>query len=229
MNILVLEDDPDIRELICQSLSLAEYNTHGCADIGMAKRALDDFEPDCIIVDWMLADSSGLEFIRWLRRQQAYRNTPTLMLTAKSQEPDKIMGLESGADDYMTKPMSLRELHARVKALLRRPSIYVEAGDLLQIGSLELNRKTREVQIDQQPVDLTKTEFKLLKFFIENRDRVFTRDQILNAIWGSNAYPENRTVDVQILRLRKILKNFGKHHMIHTVRGVGYRFSEKVA
>ena len=153
MNILVLEDDPDIRELICQSLSLAEYNTHGCADIGMAKRALDDFEPDCIIVDWMLADSSGLEFIRWLRRQQAYRNTPTLMLTAKSQEPDKIMGLESGADDYMTKPMSLRELHARVKALLRRPSTYVEAGDLLQIGSLELNRKTREVQIDQQPVD----------------------------------------------------------------------------
>lgn len=226
MNILVVEDDPDIRALICQSLSQAEYTTRACVDVGSAQRSLREFMPDCLIVDWMLPDGSGIEFIRWLRRQDAYKDIPTLMLTAKSQEADKLKGLESGADDYMTKPMSLRELLARVKALLRRPTAYLDSGDRLKAGSIELNTKTREATIDQHKVDLTKTEFKLLKFFIENKDRVFGRDQILNAIWGVNAYLGNRTVDVHILRLRKILKVYAIDDMIITVRGSGYRFSE---
>lgn len=225
MNILVVEDDPDIRELICQSLTQAEYTTRACVDVKSAQRSLKDFKPDCLIVDWMLPDGSGIEFIRWLRRQEAYKDIPALMLTAKSQETDKILGLESGADDYMTKPMSLRELRARVKALLRRPTAYHDTGDLLQAGSIELNLKTREARIDQHQVDLTKTEFKLLKFFIENQDRVFTREQILNAVWSINAYLGNRTVDVHILRLRKILKNYKVDDMIITVRGAGYRFA----
>ena len=224
MKILVVEDDPDIRELVTQSLSQAEYQVRSCADVRSAQQLVADFLPDCLVVDWMLPDSSGVELIRWLRRKQAYNQVPVLMLTARSQEPDKIMGLESGADDYMTKPMSLRELQARIKALLRRPAAYVESRDELVAGELMLNTATHEVQISQQPVEVSRTEYKLLKFFIENPNKVFSRDQILSAIWGDSAYLGDRTVDVHILRLRKILKKQGLDDIIVTVRGAGYRF-----
>ena len=227
MKILVVEDDRDIRELICQSLSQAEYQVRSCADVKTAQQRIVEFLPDCLIVDWMLPDSSGLELIRWLRRKDTFSQLPVLMLTAKSQEADKILGLESGADDYMTKPMSLRELQARVKALLRRPSGYVEPSDNLQAGAIKLNTATHELKIDHTLVDVSRTEYKMLKFFIENQDKVFSRDQILSAIWGDNAYLGDRTVDVQVLRLRKILKKHGLDGMIITVRGAGYRFSEK--
>jgi len=225
MKILVVEDDPDIRELVTLSLSQAEYQVKSCADVGSAQQLVPEFRPDCMVVDWMLPDSSGVELIRWLRRNQLYSQIPVLMLTARSQESDKISGLEAGADDYMTKPMSLRELQARVKALLRRPAAYVESQHELVAGKLMLNTATHEVLIDSQPVDVSRTEYKLLKFFIENQNKVYSRDQILSAIWGENAYLGDRTVDVHILRLRKILKNKNLDDMIVTVRGAGYRFT----
>jgi len=224
MKILVVEDDTDIRELICQSLKQAEYEVQSCADVKHGQHLVAEFGPDCLIVDWMLPDSSGVELIRWLRRHQAFSQVPVLMLTARSQESDKITGLDAGADDYMTKPMSLRELHARVKALLRRPAAYVEASDELTCGRLTLNTSTHEVHADQQLLDMTRTEFKLLRFFMQNVNKVFSRDQLLSAIWGETAYLGDRTVDVHILRLRKILKEFGLDDMIVTVRGAGYRF-----
>ena len=225
MKILVVEDDPDIRELVARSLSQADYQVKSCADVNSAQQLVTEFLPDCMVIDWMLPDSSGVELIRWLRRKSAYSQIPVLMLTARSQESDKISGLEAGADDYMTKPMSLRELQARVKALLRRPAAYVESQDELVAGALVLNTAAHEVQIDSQPIDIPRTEYKLLKFFIENQNKVFSRDQILSAIWGDDAYLGDRTVDVHVLRLRKILKNHNLDDMIVTVRGAGYRFN----
>lgn len=227
MNILVVEDDQAIRDMICQSLSQAKYQTFACIDVKCAKKSIKERNPDCIIIDWMLPDSSGIELIRWLRRQPMYQHTPALMLTARSEESDKITGLESGADDYMTKPLSLRELHARVKALLRRPTQYEETSNTLQAGVLEINTDTHEVTASGNHVELSKTEFKLLKFFVLNEGKVFSRDQILDSVWGINAYLGDRTVDVHILRLRKILKQHKLEKMILTVRGAGYRFTAK--
>ena len=227
MNILVIEDDHAIRDMICQSLSQANFQTYACMDVKSAKKSIKELKPDCLVVDWMLPDSSGLELIRWLRRQDKYRQIPALMLTARSEESDKITGLESGADDYMTKPLSLRELHARIKALLRRPPVYEENSNTLKSGPIEINTESHEVRFNGEPVDLTKTEFKLLKFFIMNEGKVFSRDQILDAVWGINAYLGDRTVDVHILRLRKILKKYKLEKAIITIRGAGYRFSGK--
>ncbi len=227
MKILVVEDDRDIRELICQSLAQVEYQVQSCSDVKSAQKLVVEFHPDCLIVDWMLPDSSGIELIRWLRRQEACSQLPVLMLTARAQETDKIQGLDSGADDYMTKPMSLRELHARVKALLRRPAAYQPASEVLQLGALSLNTATHELSINETPVGVSRTEYKLLKFFIENPEKVYSRDHLLSSIWGENSFPGDRTVDVHILRLRKILKEYGLDVMIKTVRGAGYRFSGK--
>jgi len=227
MNILVIEDDHAIRDMICQSLSSANFQTYACIDVKSAKKSIKEIKPDCLVVDWMLPDSSGLELIRWLRRQDRFKQIPALMLTARSEESDKITGLDSGADDYMTKPLSLRELHARIKALLRRPATYEEKKDIVRVGPISLNIITHEVFVDETPLDLSKTEFKLLKLFMENSNKVFSREQILDAVWGLNAYLGDRTVDVHILRLRKLLKPHGVDSMIATVRGTGYRISPK--
>lgn len=225
MNILVVEDDRDIRELVCQSLAQNDFRTFGCRDVQEAKQSLAENNLDCLVVDWMLPDGSGIELIRWMRRQNQYQQIPVLMLTARAQESDMITGLDSGADDYLTKPMSLRELNARVKALLRRPAVYQEQEDTVKIGPLSLNARTHEIFVGETPIELTKTEFKLLKLFMENPKKVFSREQILDAVWGVNAYLGDRTVDVHILRLRKLLKPHGVDKMIHTVRGTGYRIS----
>jgi len=227
MNILVVEDDRDIRELVCQSLTQNDFRTVGCGDVQEAKKALATLDPDCLVVDWMLPDGSGVELIRWIRRQNQYQQIPVLMLTARAQESDMITGLDSGADDYLTKPMSLRELNARVKALLRRPAAYQEKQDLVQVGPLSLNSRTHEIYAGEVAVELTRTEFKLLKLFMENSEKVFGREQILDAVWGRDNYLGDRTVDVHILRLRKLLKPHGADGMITTVRGTGYRFSQK--
>ena len=226
MNILVVEDDRDIREMVCRSLLQNDYRTVGVRDVQEARQALEKDKPDCLVVDWMLPDGSGVELIRWLRRQNRLKHIPVLMLTARAQESDLITGLESGADDYLTKPMSLRELNARVRALLRRPAPYQEQQDLLTFGPISLNTRTHEVRVRDTPAELTKTEFKLLKLLVENPRKVFSREQILDAVWGANAFLGDRTVDVHILRLRKILKPCGADHMITTVRGSGYRLSE---
>ncbi|CAD7843097.1 MAG: Phosphate regulon transcriptional regulatory protein PhoB (SphR) [Olavius algarvensis Gamma 3 endosymbiont] len=227
MNILVVEDDRDIREMVCHSLAQNEFNTIGCPDVEEAKQSIKKHNPDCLVVDWMLSDGSGIELVRWLRRKERYRQTPVLMLTARAQETDMITGLESGADDYLTKPMSLRELNARVKALLRRPPIYSEEIDQIQVGNIKLNYASHEVLAGNETVDLTKTEFRLMKLFVENPEKVLSRDQILDSVWGVNAYLGDRTVDVHILRLRKLLKPHGADRMITTVHGIGYRFSTK--
>jgi two-component system phosphate regulon response regulator PhoB len=226
-NILVVEDDRDIREMVCQSLAQNDFRTIGCADVSQARQSIKEHNPDCLVVDWMLPDGSGVELIRWLRRKKKYRQTPVLMLTARAQESDMITGLDSGADDYLTKPMSLRELNARVKALLRRPAVYQEELDQLEAGRLRLNLQTHEVFVGEVAVNLTKTEFKLLKLFAENPNKVFSREQILDTVWGLNAYLGDRTVDVHVLRLRKLLKPHGVDQMIKTIRGCGYRFSQK--
>lgn len=225
MNILVVEDDRDIRELVCQSLAQNDFRTFGCRDVQEAKQSLAENDLDCLVVDWMLPDGSGIELIRWMRRQNQYQQIPVLMLTARAQESDMITGLDSGADDYLTKPMSLRELNARVKALLRRPAVYQEKEDTVKIGPLSLNARTHEIFVRETPIELTKTEFKLLKLFMKNPKKVFSREQILDAVWGVNAYLGDRTVDVHILRLRKLLKPHGVDKMIHTVRGTGYRIT----
>lgn len=227
MKILVVEDDHNIRELICQSLQQAEYQVQSCIDVESAQKLVAEFTPDCLIIDWMLPDSSGIELIRWLRRQGPYSQLPVLMLTARAQESDKILGLDSGADDYMTKPMSLRELQARVKALLRRPTVYQVASEVLQVGALSLNTATHELRINETQVEVSPTEYKLLKFFIENPEKVYSRDYLLSAIWSENTHLGDRTVDVHILRLRKILRKFDLDGMIKTVRGAGYRFSRR--
>lgn len=227
MNILVVEDDRDIREMVCQSLAQNDFQTTGVRDVREARQSLARLLPDCMVVDWMLPDGSGLELVRWLRRQEDYQRIPVLMLTARGEESDMITGLDSGADDYLSKPMSLRELNARVRALLRRPANYEERKDLLEAGPISLNTRTHEVLVEGAPVDLTRTEFKLLKLLIENPRKVFSREQILDAVWGVNAFLGDRTVDVHILRLRKILKPRGVDRMIATVRGSGYRLSDK--
>jgi two-component system phosphate regulon response regulator PhoB len=229
MHILVVEDDRDIREMVCQSLAQNDFQPVGCRDVQEARRFLAKYNPDCLVVDWMLPDGSGVDLIRWMRRHKQYQQIPVLMLTARAQESDLITGLDSGADDYLTKPMSLRELNARVKALLRRPSAYQEQTDIIQVGSLSLNSRTHEVFADEAPVDLSKTEFKLLKLFMENPKRVFSREQILDAVWGMNSYLGDRTVDVHILRLRKLLKPPGVDGMITTIRGTGYQFSQQTS
>ncbi len=226
MNILVVEDDRDIREMVCKSLAQNDLQTIGCRDVQEAKQSLARLVPDCLVVDWMLPDGSGVELIRWLRRQEQFQQIPVLMLTARAQESDMITGLDSGADDYLTKPMSLRELNARVRALLRRPARYEEQQDLLEAAPLSLNTRTHEVFVFDTPIELTRTEFKLLKLFIENPRKVFSREQILDAVWGVNAFLGDRTVDVHILRLRKLLKPQGADRMIATVRGSGYRLSD---
>lgn len=227
MNIIVVEDDRDIREMVCQSLAQNDFNTIGCPDVQEAKRTIRENNPDCLVIDWMLPDGSGVELVRWLRRTEPYSQTPVLMLTARAQENDMITGLESGADDYLTKPMSLRELNARVKALLRRPPAYHEQSDALRVGSISMNTRTHEVHVGGQSIDLTKTEFNLLRLFLQNPDKVFSREQILDAVWGLNTHLGDRTVDVHILRLRKLLKPHGVDKMIVTVRGSGYRLSLK--
>ena len=213
----------DIRELVCMSLAQSDFHTIACRDVKEAKQSLAEHNPDCLVVDWMLPDGSGIELIRWMRRKNQYQQIPVLMLTARAQEADMITGLDSGADDYLAKPMSLRELNARVKALLRRPAAYQEINDTIELGPVKLNSLTHEVFVDDTPVNLSKTEFKLLKLLLENSKKVFSRAQILDAVWGVNAYLGERTVDVHILRLRKVLKAHGVDGMIATIRGAGYR------
>ncbi len=224
MHILIIEDEPSIRDMISLSLQQAGYQVNGCANAESARTEIAEWKPDCLIVDWMLPGESGIELIRWLRRQPALRHIPVLMLTARSEESDTITGLDAGADDYMTKPLSLRELHARIKALLRRPPSWDDDSHRLRAGPICLDTETREVHIGEQQLKLSKKEYHLLRFFLSHQNRVYSRNRILDAVWDTNSYLEERTVDVHILRLRKLLKPWGLDQCIQTVRGSGYRF-----
>ncbi|OYY55162.1 MAG: phosphate regulon transcriptional regulatory protein PhoB [Halothiobacillus sp. 28-55-5] len=195
-------------------------------DVAEAFEQLSIKLPDLVLLDWMLPGASGIEFARRMKRDELTRDVPIVMLTARGEEEDKVSGLEAGADDYITKPFSPRELMARIKAVLRRASPESEGG-MIEVAGLRLDPESHRVTGGDVDLDVGPTEFRLLTFFMTHPERVFSRTQLLDRIWGRNAYVEERTVDVHILRLRKALTPSGFDGLIQTVRGVGYRLSSK--
>lgn len=225
--ILIVEDEQPIREMISFALGSAGYQTCEAADARQAQTVIAERLPDLILLDWMLPGASGLEFARRLKKDELTREVPIIMLTARVEEEDKVQGLESGADDYVTKPFSPRELVARIKAVLRRGG--PQAGDEpLEARGLRLDPASHRVTAGDVDVEIGPTEYRLLEFFMSHAERVYSRSQLLDRVWGSNVYVEERTVDVHIRRLRKALEGSGHDALIQTVRGSGYRFSTRV-
>ncbi|MFK5913027.1 MAG: phosphate regulon transcriptional regulator PhoB [Woeseiaceae bacterium] len=224
--ILVVDDERAIRDMVCMALAQELYQWKEASDAHKAEVIIKKHPPQLILLDWMMPGISGVDFARKLRRAPETMNIPIIMLTAKTEEDNVIRGLESGADDYLTKPFSPRELVARIKSLLRR-SKPENVQDIIRINNLMLDTGSYRVEGNGQTIDLGPTEFKLLRFFMENPDRVFSREQVLNNVWGDNVYVEERTVDVHIRRLRKALETTSHQEMIQTVRGAGYRLSNK--
>ena len=225
--ILIVEDEQPIREMIVFHLSRAGYETLEAPDCRTAKSLLADERPDLALVDWMLPDMSGLELTRVLKRDKDYEDLAIILLTARTDEFDKVAGLEGGADDYITKPFSPRELVARIQAVLRRSQ--PSGGDLIQGGVLQIDPVAHRVSIDGQDVRLGPTEYRLLEFLMTHPERVYNRSQLLDRVWGANVYVEERTVDVHVRRLRKALSSNDADKYIQTVRGAGYRFSTRDA
>ncbi len=221
--ILVVEDEPEIRELLVFTLSRASYDVIEAESSEQALQLLDRELPDLAIIDWMLPQMSGIDLARRLRRDELTSNLPIIMLTARGEEADKLRSFDSGVDDYITKPFSPRELLARIKALLRRSGI--PTGNILQISGICLDLNSHRVTINEQQVHVGPTEYRLLELLMRHPERAFDRSQLLDRVWGRSVYVEERTVDVHVLRLRKLLQPFGLQHLIQTVRGVGYRFS----
>ncbi|MEY4960601.1 MAG: DNA-binding response regulator [Pseudomonadota bacterium] len=223
--ILVVEDEPAIQELISYSLRQAGYVVFCAEDAEQAMSVVNEALPALVLLDWMLPGMSGVEFARVLRRAARTKTIPIIMLTARAEESDKIAGLEIGADDYITKPFSPRELIARIKAVLRRrlPEI---SDNMIEIGGLKLVPSTHRITVNDQEVALGPTEFRLLHFLMSHSERVHTRSQLLDGVWGDHVFVEDRTVDVHIRRLRKALEIFAKDDLIQTVRGSGYRLSD---
>lgn len=222
--ILIVEDEPPIIELVRFTLAAAGWNAVAVHNAADAWESLQKRTPHLILLDWMLPDQSGLRLLSKIRADRQFSMLPVIMLTAKSMEEDKIAGLDSGADDYVTKPFSPRELTARVNALLRRKTPE-HAQSLMSAGSVTLDPVSCSVRLDGQKIDIGHAEFRLLKFLLAHPERVFSRSQLLDKVWGDHAVLEERTVDVHVLRLRKALQ--GAEHLIRTVRSVGYMLSEK--
>ncbi|PHI30775.1 phosphate regulon transcriptional regulator PhoB [Budvicia aquatica] len=224
--ILVVEDEAPIREMISLVLEQNGFDVVEAADIHSAQTLLAEPFPDLILLDWMLPGGSGIQFIKNIKRHDLTRDIPVVMLTARSEEDDRVSGLESGADDYVTKPFSPKELIARIKAVLRRSSPVTE-HESLSFNGLVLDPSSHRVMANDAPLDMGPTEYKLLHFFMSHPERVYSREQLLNQVWGTNVYVEDRTVDVFIRRLRKTLEGSGYDKMLQTVRGSGYRFSTR--
>jgi len=220
--VLVVEDEVPIRQMIAFNLMRAGYEVNEAGDCHDARASIANDRPDLVLVDWMLPDSSGLELTRMLRRDDAYRDLPIIMLTARAEERDKVQGLDGGADDYMTKPFSGRELVSRIKAVLRRTSAATE--ETLSGGKIEIRPESHRVFCGGEEIQLGPTEYRLLKHLMSHPDRVFSRTQLLDSVWGQNVYVEERTVDVHVQRLRKAVSKCGADGYIQTVRGAGYRF-----
>lgn len=221
--VLIVEDEAPIRQMIAFNLARAGFEVDEAGDCSTARTRIADGRPDLVLVDWMLPDSTGLELTRALRRDEASRELPIIMLTSRAEERDKVSGLEGGADDYITKPFSARELLARINALLRRAGPAEDS--VLEAGALTLDTAGHRVRAAGAEVSLGPTEYRLLKFLMENPERVFSRGQLLDQVWGRNVYVEERTVDVHVRRLRQALEPFGVDGLIQTVRGAGYRLS----
>jgi len=224
--ILVVEDERPIREMIAFGLRRAGFEVREAADARSGRAEVANKLPDLLLVDWMLPDTSGLEFTRALKRDRETREVPIIMLTARAEEGDKVAGLEGGADDYITKPFSPRELLARINAVLRRTTP-AEGTERIDIEGLVLDQSSQRVSSGERTVALGPTEYRMLAFFMTHPERVYTREQLLDRVWGGNVYVEERTIDVHIRRLRKALEEFGYDRLIQTVRGSGYRFSAR--
>ena len=224
--ILVVEDERPIREMIAFGLRRAGFEVREAADARSGRAEVANKLPDLLLVDWMLPDTSGLEFTRALKRDRETRELPVIMLTTRAEEGDKVAGLEGGADDYITKPFSPRELLARINAVLRR-ALPAEGSERIDIEGLVLDQSSQRVSAGERTVALGPTEYRMLAFFMTHPERVYTREQLLDRVWGGNVYVEERTIDVHIRRLRKALEEFGYDRLIQTVRGSGYRFSSR--
>ena len=225
-NILIVEDESPILELLALNISQAGYNPLRAISAEHAEKLIYEALPDIILLDWMLPGMSGIDFAKKLRSNALTKTIPIIMLTARSDELDKVKGLEVGADDYITKPFSPRELNARIKAVLRRKAPEL-TEDILKINGLELNPVSHRVTGNNKLLEMGPTEFRLLHFFMSNPERVYSRSQLLDKVWGSQIFIEDRTVDVHIRRLRNILTQSQHENLIQTVRGSGYRLSTK--
>jgi two-component system phosphate regulon response regulator PhoB len=223
-NILVVEDEPAIQELLALNITQAGHNAMRALSAEHAQDLLRETMPDLILLDWMLPGTNGLEFARKLKSDAVTKSIPIIMLTARGDEYDKVRGLEVGADDYVTKPFSPRELNARIKAVLRRRAPQM-TDDPIEVNGLRLDPTTHRVTGNNKTIDLGPTEFRLLHFFLTNAERVHTRSQLLDKVWGDRVFVEDRTVDVHIRRLRNALSISGHEDLIQTVRGAGYRLS----
>ena len=225
--ILIVEDEKPIREMIAFHLGRAGFETFEAQDCRQAREILADERPNLALIDWMLPDVSGLELTRMLKRDKDYDELAVIMLTARAEERDKISGLDGGADDYITKPFSPRELISRIQAVLRRTNS--GADEALTAGVLHLDSAGHRVTASGNDIKLGPTEYRLLKFLMTHPERVYSRAQLLDRVWGANVYVEERTVDVHVRRLRKALGAAGADEYIQTVRGAGYRFSTLAA
>ena len=225
--ILIVEDERSIREMIAFALRRAGFGVSEAEDSRTARERLVDARPDLLLVDWMLPDMSGLELTRLIKRDRETRELPVIMLTARAAEGDKVAGLEGGADDYVTKPFSPRELLARINAVLRRTSSGDTGDERIELGGLTLDKASHRVAVGDASVVLGPTEYRMLEFFMTHPERVYSREQLLDRVWGGNVYVEERTIDVHIRRLRKALEEHRKDGLVQTVRGSGYRFSAR--
>ncbi|MCK0769301.1 phosphate regulon transcriptional regulator PhoB [Chromohalobacter canadensis] len=223
--VLIVDDEASIREMIAVALEMADYRVLEADNAQTAHAMVVDDQPDLLLLDWMMPGTSGIELARRLKRDTVTAELPIILLTAKSEEDNKIQGLEAGADDYITKPFSPRELVARLKAVLRRATP-TGVEDTVEIDGLRLDPVSHRVSANGEALDVGPTEYRLLQFFMTHQERAYTRSQLLDQVWGGNVYVEERTVDVHIRRLRKALGD-DHQHLIQTVRGTGYRFSTK--
>lgn len=224
VNILIVEDEAAIREMLTMVLEQADFVVRAAKDVKQAQMMLDEPVPDLIVLDWMLPGISGVEWAKRLKRDPVYSEIPIILVTARGEEEDKIKGLDAGSDDYLSKPFSPRELIARIKAVLRR-SGKGERASRIELAGITVDADEHRVSIEDAPVLLSPTEYRLLEFFLTHPDKVYSRGQLLDQVWGRSTYIEERTVDVHIRRLRKILAEYGREDLIQTVRGFGYRFS----
>ena len=222
--ILIVEDEPAIQVLLAHTLKQAGFVVLQANNAETAIEMINDKLPDLVLLDWMLPKMSGIELARLMRRNERTKLLPIIMLTARVGESDKVSGLEIGADDYITKPFSPRELTARIKAVLRR-RLPERSDDMIEINELRLDPATYRISVNDREVTLGPTEFRLLLFLMTHAERVYTRSQLLDRVWGDHVFVEDRTIDVHIRRLRKALEVVGKDKLLQTVRGSGYRFT----
>ncbi|QIY87194.1 phosphate regulon transcriptional regulatory protein PhoB [Aeromonas hydrophila] len=225
--ILVVEDEAPIREMLCFVLEQKGYETVEAEDYADGLAKVREPYPELIVLDWMMPGGSGIQFIKQLKQDEVTRQIPVVMLTARGEEEDKVRGLEAGADDYITKPFSPKELTARLHAVMRRVSP-TSVDEVIEVQGLKLDPVSHRVSAEEKALDMGPTEFKLLHFFMTHPERVYSREQLLNNVWGTNVYVEDRAVDVHIRRLRKAIEETGHDRLIQTVRGAGYRFSTRL-